>query len=151
MSLSDVDGSGAVFFDMGPVKLVALLTLAVVLFGPDKLPAVIQQAMELLRRIREFSDSAKEDIRSELGPEFQDFEFEDLHPRNIVRKQLQGGDDLGLKEFRDLRDLLDPLHPLDPLDPPDLRQDPAEAAPDRPAERGPAARGGPPPFDPEAT
>ncbi|AXI78729.1 sec-independent translocase [Peterkaempfera bronchialis] len=134
------------FFDMGPVKLVALLTLAVVLFGPDKLPAVIQQAMELLRRIREFSDSAKEDIRSGLGPEFQDFEFEDLHPRNIVRKQLQGGDDLGLKEFRDLRDLLDPLHPLDPPDP----LDPLHP-PDRPAERGPAARGGPPPFDPEAT
>ena len=41
-----------------------------------------------IRKIREFSDSAKEDIRSELGPEFKDFEFEDLNPKTFIRKQL---------------------------------------------------------------
>lgn len=93
------------FFDIGPLKLVALLLLAVVIFGPDKLPALIKDAAAMLRKVREFSDSAKEDIRKELGPQFQDFEFEDLNPRTFVRKNLLESDSLGLKEIRNGFDL----------------------------------------------
>jgi sec-independent protein translocase protein TatB len=60
---------------------------------------MIQDAAQFLRRIREFSDSAKRDIRAELGPEFKDFEFEDLNPRRFAKKHLLDGDDLGLKEL----------------------------------------------------
>ena len=73
-------------------------------FGPEKLPKVIQDVTRTIRKIREFSDSAKEDIRSELGPEFKDFEFEDLNPKTFVRKQLDN-DELGLKEIRNSFDL----------------------------------------------
>jgi sec-independent protein translocase protein TatB len=57
-----------------------------------------------IRKIREFSESAKQDIRNELGPEFKDFEFEDLNPKTFLRKQLDN-DDLGLKEIRNGFDL----------------------------------------------
>jgi sec-independent protein translocase protein TatB len=57
-----------------------------------------------IRKIREFSESAKQDIRNELGPEFKDFEFEDLNPKTFIRKQLDN-DDLGLKEIRNGFDL----------------------------------------------
>ncbi|MEV6117878.1 sec-independent translocase [Streptomyces sp. NPDC052109] len=92
------------FNDIGPLELVTIIVLAVLVFGPDKLPKVIQDVMRTIRKIREFSESAKQDIRSELGPEFKDFEFEDLNPKTFIRKQLDN-DDLGLKEIRNGFDL----------------------------------------------
>ena len=104
------------FFDIGPLELVALVVLAVLVFGPDKLPKVIQDTMSFIRKVRAFSDSAKEDIRRELGPEFKDFEFEDLNPKTFLRKQLDN-DELGLKELRngfdlkkEMADLTDTVH-----------------------------------------
>jgi sec-independent protein translocase protein TatB len=97
-----------VFFDIGPLELVALVVLAVLVFGPDKLPKVIQDTMAFIRKVREFSDSAKEDIRRELGPEFKDFEFEDLNPKTFIRKNLMSGEDeYGLGELKDLRNSFD--------------------------------------------
>ncbi|MEU9172470.1 sec-independent translocase [Streptomyces sviceus] len=92
------------FNDIGPLELITLVVLAVLVFGPDKLPKVIQDVMRTVRKIREFSESAKQDIRSELGPEFKDFEFEDLNPKTFIRKQLDN-DELGLKEIRNGFDL----------------------------------------------
>ncbi|WP_328719567.1 sec-independent translocase [Streptomyces sp. NBC_00247] len=94
------------FNDIGALELLTLGILAVLVFGPDKLPKVIQDVTRTIRKIREFSDSAKQDIRSELGPQFKDFEFEDLNPKTFIRKQLMDGDDdLGLKEIRESFDL----------------------------------------------
>jgi len=93
-----------VFNDIGALELVTLVVLAVLVFGPDKLPKVIQDVTRTIRKIREFSDSAKQDIRQELGPEFKDFEFEDLNPKTFLRKQLDN-DELGLKEIRNGFDL----------------------------------------------
>ncbi|MEU6217187.1 sec-independent translocase [Streptomyces sp. NPDC047022] len=92
------------FNDIGPLELVTIVVIAVLVFGPDKLPKVIQDVSRTIRKIREFSESAKNDIRTELGPEFKDFEFEDLNPKTFLRKQLDG-DDLGLKEIRNGFDL----------------------------------------------
>jgi sec-independent protein translocase protein TatB len=94
-----------VFFDIGPLELVAIVLLAVIIFGPDKLPKLIQDVSRMIRKLREFSDNAREDIRKELGPEFKDFEFEDLNPKTFVRKNLLDNDSLGLKEIRNSFDL----------------------------------------------
>ncbi|MGH1554802.1 sec-independent translocase [Streptomyces sp. L7] len=96
------------FPDVGLPELFTLAILAVLLFGPDKLPEIIQNVAEFVRKVKAFSDSAKEEIRSELGPEFKDFEFEDLHPKTFVRKHVLDGDgisrDLGLDEIRSALD-----------------------------------------------
>ncbi|MEV3989293.1 sec-independent translocase [Streptomyces sp. NPDC049837] len=91
------------FNDIGALELVALVILAVLVFGPDKLPKVIQDVSGFIRKIRDFSENAKQDIRSELGPEFKDFEFEDLNPKTFIRKQLTENEDL--KEIRSSFDL----------------------------------------------
>ncbi|MFJ8541402.1 sec-independent translocase [Streptomyces sp. NPDC093586] len=91
------------FNDIGALELVTLVVLAVLVFG-DKLPKVIQDVSRIIRKVREFSDSAKRDIREELGPEFKDFDFEDLNPKTFIRKQLDN-DELGLKEIRNGFDL----------------------------------------------
>ncbi|MEU4270190.1 sec-independent translocase [Streptomyces sp. NPDC026092] len=93
------------FNDIGILELVTLVVLAVLIFGPDKLPKVIQDASRFIRKVREFSESAKQDIRTELGPEFKDFEFEDLNPKTFLRKQLDGNEDL--KELKELRSSFD--------------------------------------------
>jgi sec-independent protein translocase protein TatB len=94
------------FSDVGPLELVTLAVLAVLLFGPDRLPEIIQNVAGFLRKVREFSESAKQEIRSELGPELEDFEFEDLNPRTFVRKHVldSDGDGLGLDEIRSALD-----------------------------------------------
>jgi sec-independent protein translocase protein TatB len=92
-----------VFNDIGALELVVLVVLAVLVFGPDKLPKVIQDVSGFIRKIRDFSENAKQDIRSELGPEFKDFEFEDLNPKAFIRKQLTENEEL--KEIRSSFDL----------------------------------------------
>ncbi|RKT06747.1 sec-independent protein translocase protein TatB [Streptomyces sp. 3211.6] len=91
------------FNDIGALELVTIVVLAILIFGPDKLPKVIQDVAGFIRKIRAFSDSAKQDIRSELGPEFKDFEFEDLNPKTFIRKQLTENEDL--QELRTSFDL----------------------------------------------
>ncbi|MER6445550.1 Sec-independent protein translocase TatB [Streptomyces venezuelae] len=91
------------FNDIGALELVTIVVLGILVFGPDKLPKVIQDVTGFIRKVRAFSDSAKNDIRSELGPEFKDFEFEDLNPKTFIRKQLTENEDL--REIRTSFDL----------------------------------------------
>ncbi|MFB7914703.1 Sec-independent protein translocase subunit TatB [Streptomyces sp. NPDC056061] len=92
------------FSDVGPLELLTIAILGMLLFGPDKLPEFIRNTADLIARFRQFSEQAKQEIRSELGPDFQDFEFEDLHPKTLVRKHVLNGDGLGLDEIRDALD-----------------------------------------------
>ncbi|MFJ6567951.1 sec-independent translocase [Streptomyces sp. NPDC091292] len=111
------------FSDVGIMEVITLVVLGLLLFGPDKLPEQIQNLTRMIRKVREFSESAKQEIRSELGPEFKDFEFEDLHPKTFVRKHvLEGkdGDGFGLDEIRkaldpreELAELADAVRGLD--------------------------------------
>jgi sec-independent protein translocase protein TatB len=94
------------FVNIHPLELLALVALAVMLFGPDKLPQAVQTAARTLRQFREFTRNAQNDLKKELGPEFQDLDITDLHPKNFVRKHVlgdgMGTDDLGMAELRDI-------------------------------------------------
>ncbi|HEY3870187.1 MAG TPA: sec-independent translocase [Actinocrinis sp.] len=98
------------FFDLSPLEIIVLLGMAVVLFGPDKLPQAAASAARFLRQVRAFSESARSDLRKELGPEFGDIGLEDLNPKNFVRKNLLGESEMlrGLRDDlnSDLRDSL---------------------------------------------
>ena len=75
-------------FDLSLTKLLVLAIIAVVIFGPDQLPKVAAQAGRTLRELRRMAEGARRDLTEGLGPEFQDFDIADLHPRNFVRKHL---------------------------------------------------------------
>ncbi|MFH8348457.1 sec-independent translocase [Streptomyces sp. NPDC018045] len=163
------------FFDIGPLELIALVILAVLIFGPDKLPKVISDVMGFVRKVRAFSDNAKEDIRSELGPEFKDFEFEDLKPRNFVRKHVMENDQYGLQEIRngfdlkkEMAEVTDAVHGVDGASSADrgsasrvsfTKESPdaaagsggGSAAPDMFTKGARPAPNERPPFDPDAT
>ena len=75
-------------FDLSFTKLLVLAVLALVIFGPDQLPKIAAQAGRALRDLRRLADMAKADLKEGLGPEFADFDINDLDPRNFVRKHL---------------------------------------------------------------
>ena len=75
-------------FDLSITKIAVLLVIAVVIFGPEQLPRIVQQAGRGLRELRRLAEGAKRDLTEHLGPEFQDFDLNDLHPANFVRKHL---------------------------------------------------------------
>ncbi len=75
-------------FDLSVLKILVLGVLALVIFGPDQLPKIASQAGRALRDLRRLADSAKADLQDGLGPEFSDFDINDLNPRNFVRKHL---------------------------------------------------------------
>jgi len=62
--------------------------VAVLVFGPDKLPEFARQAGQLVRKARTFANAARDELRAELGPEYADLELRDLDPRTIVRKHI---------------------------------------------------------------
>ena len=78
------------FFDLSLPEIVVLLGLGVVLFGPEKLPHAAATAARFLQQVRAFSDSTREGLRKELGPEFQGMDLKDLNPKAFVRKNLLG-------------------------------------------------------------
>jgi len=111
-------------FGIGPLELVVIAIVAVLVFGPDRLPEFARTAGRLLRQVRQMVSNAQNDLRNELGPEFADLELQDLNPKNFVRKHLlEGSDEFDEKPTADF----------------------ADSAP----ERLPA--GQKPPFDPEST
>jgi sec-independent protein translocase protein TatB len=75
-------------FDLSITKLLFLAVIALVIFGPNELPRIARQAGRALRDLRQIAEGAKADLREGLGPEFQDFDFEDLNPRRFVQKHL---------------------------------------------------------------
>jgi sec-independent protein translocase protein TatB len=75
-------------FDLSPGKLLVLVVIALFVFGPRELPKIAAQAGRALRDLRRIAEGAKADLRDGLGPEFQDFDFDDLNPRRFVRKHL---------------------------------------------------------------
>ena len=75
-------------FGIGFGELVVIAFLAVLVFGPDKLPELAKQAGQFVRKLRTFATNARDELRTELGPEFADLELTDLDPRVIVRKHI---------------------------------------------------------------
>lgn len=75
-------------FDLSVTKLLVLAVIALIVFGPKDLPRIASQAGRALRDLRRIAEGAKADLREGLGPEFQDFDFEDLNPRRFVQKHL---------------------------------------------------------------
>jgi sec-independent protein translocase protein TatB len=114
-------------FGVGLPELAVILVVGIVVFGPDRLPEYARQAGRMVRQLRNMAQSAQNDLRSELGPEFADLKLTDLDPRVAIRK-----------------------HVLDILD----AEDEAAAEETRMAERTGGPELGPdekPPYDREAT
>jgi sec-independent protein translocase protein TatB len=75
-------------FDLSMWKLMVLGLIALVVFGPDRLPQLARDAGRTLRQLREMAQTARTELKSELGDTVGEFDFSDLNPRTFVRKHL---------------------------------------------------------------
>ena len=75
-------------FGIGLPELAVIAFVAVIVFGPERLPEFARQACRLVRQVRNLAQTAQNQLREELGPEYADLELRDLDPRTIVRKHI---------------------------------------------------------------
>lgn len=75
-------------FGVGLSEMALVAFVAIIAFGPDRLPVLAKQAGIMLRKARAMANSARDEIRDELGPDYADLELRDLDPRNIVRRHI---------------------------------------------------------------
>ena len=77
-------------FGVGLPELAVIAFVAVLVFGPDKLPDFARQAGRMARQLRQFAHDARDELREELGPDYADLDLRDLDPRNGVRPLAAG-------------------------------------------------------------
>jgi sec-independent protein translocase protein TatB len=75
-------------FGVGFPEMAVIAFVAVLVFGPDKLPDLARQAGQMIRKARQLANSARDELRAELGPDYADLELRDLDPRTIVRRHI---------------------------------------------------------------
>ena len=85
---------GGVSFGLTIEKLLVIGIIALFLIGPDRLPAYSAQFGRLVRQLRDMASGAKDRMRDELGPDFDDMDWKKLDPRQydprrIIREALQ--------------------------------------------------------------
>lgn len=94
------------FLDLDFTKLLVLGVIALIIFGPDRLPAMAAQAGRALREVRKLLDGARSELKENLGPEFSQLDITDLNPKTFVRKHLMdeiAGDGVLVNAFKDVR------------------------------------------------
>ena len=74
--------------DFNMSEIVVLAVLAVIIFGPEKLPELARKAARVLNYVRNIANDAQGRLREELGPEFADLHLRDLNPKALVSKHL---------------------------------------------------------------
>lgn len=83
-------------------EIVMLVALAIIIFGPEKLPELARKAARVLAYLRKIGDDARGQLRNELGPEFENFDLTDLNPKSLVAKHLLSGEEVA--DLRELRE-----------------------------------------------
>ncbi|MGH3520420.1 MAG: Sec-independent protein translocase protein TatB [Haloechinothrix sp.] len=99
------------FESVGWGEILVLIVAALFILGPERLPEAMSWLGRSVRKARDFATGARDQLRNEIGPEFDEFRkpLEDLRslrnfdPKRAVTKHLFDGDPdpLGLKEFDD--------------------------------------------------
>ena len=75
-------------FGMGWPEIFVVGVVAMLVFGPDKLPDFARQAGKFVRTARRMVENAKDDLGREMGHDLSGLGLRDLDPREVVRKHL---------------------------------------------------------------
>lgn len=69
-------------------KLLVLGIIAVFLLGPERLPYYASQLARLVRNLRDMANGAKDRMREEMGPDFDDIDWKKLDPRQYDPRRI---------------------------------------------------------------
>jgi len=80
-------------FDIGIGEILLIGVLALLVFGPDRLPKAAADAGRWVRNLREMASGARKDLADSAGLDFSDAidtvrSLQDLHPRRIASNLL---------------------------------------------------------------
>lgn len=75
---------GALTFD----KLLIIGVIAMLIFGPDRLPGLAAQFAQLVKRAKGWSETAKERVSEELGEDFDIEDWRKLDPRQYDPRRI---------------------------------------------------------------
>jgi sec-independent protein translocase protein TatB len=90
------------FENLNGWEIIVLALLGLFIFGPERLPKVIGDALRTIRNLRDMARNATQDLSREMGT---DIRLEDLHPKTFIRKHL-----LSEEEERELRRPFDDMY-----------------------------------------
>jgi Tat protein translocase TatB subunit len=84
-------------FDIGAPEVLVVLIVALLVFGPDRLPEMARQAGSWLRDLRRMVANARRDLSDGLGVDAADLrKLQNLDPKSYVRRNVLDGVDLDL-------------------------------------------------------
>ncbi|MEJ6489546.1 twin-arginine translocase TatA/TatE family subunit [Leucobacter sp. USCH14] len=69
-------------------KILVILVIAMFVLGPQRLPIYAQKLGELVRNVKRMADGAKDRLRDEMGPEFDDVDWRQLDPRQYDPRRI---------------------------------------------------------------
>ena len=129
---------GSVFESVGWGEILVLIVAGLFILGPERLPSAAAWVGRTTRQVREYATGARDQLRRELGPEFDELKkpledlrgLRDFNPRAAVRRTLFDDDD-------------EPVKPNGYA--------PTNGAPPAAPARAPLTPGERPPIDPDAT
>ncbi|MFC7448608.1 Sec-independent protein translocase protein TatB [Rhodococcus daqingensis] len=89
------------FGNIGWGEFMVLLVAALVILGPERLPGAVSWVTKSLRQVRDYAGGATQQLKDELGPEFEDLrkplsdlqQLRGMTPRSVITKHLLDGDD----------------------------------------------------------
>ncbi|GAB3871721.1 Sec-independent protein translocase protein TatB [Kibdelosporangium lantanae] len=125
------------FDSIGWGEILVLLLAGLFILGPERLPGAAAWLGRSIRKVREFATGARDQLRNEMGPEFEELrkplenlrELRNFDPRRMVTQHL----------FND-----EPSNGTKP-------NGHTPAPPTAPTSQPPLNPGEKPPFDPDAT
>jgi len=74
--------------DIGGGEIIGLAILGMILVGPDRLPQAAADAARFIRKVRNFTSGAGDELKKNLGPGFEDMNIRDLNPKNLLQKHV---------------------------------------------------------------
>ncbi|ONI77190.1 twin arginine-targeting protein translocase TatB [Actinosynnema sp. ALI-1.44] len=129
------------FESVGWLEILVLLLAGLFILGPERLPSAAAWIGKSIRKVREFATGARDQLRNEMGPEFDELrkplenlrELRSFDPKRMVTQHL----------FND--------EPANGNKPNGYTPPPPAAAPPSSQTPPPLNPGEKPPFDPDAT
>lgn len=75
-------------FGIDAVELLLILVVAILLFGPEKMPEYSRKAARVFVYLKNIANNTQNTLREQLGPEYADLELKDLNPKAFIAKHL---------------------------------------------------------------
>ncbi|WP_081744549.1 twin-arginine translocase TatA/TatE family subunit [Arthrobacter sp. H14] len=86
-------------FGINGLEFIVIALIALLVLGPERLPDYAAQLGQLVKGLRRMAGGARNQLRDEMGPEFDDIDWRKLDPRQYdprtIIKQALLDDDAG--------------------------------------------------------